>query len=339
MALWVARAGKYGEREQFALDNNIVAVGWPEVPNLSGIEDREQLLKLLIEAYPDHKLNTVKNWMSQLWMFAREFKVGDIVALPLKTRSAVAFGRVTDGYRHDPSAPVDARHQRPVEWINTDIARIKIDQDLRFSLGGAMTVFAVKRNNAEARIIALLENKPMPASVISQKNVQDNDTVSIDIHRQAEDQIVDFIGRKFRGHDLAHLVAGVLTAQGYKVRTSQPGADGGVDIVAGRGPMGFETPRLCVQVKSGDESVDVTVLRELQGVMKNYRAEQGLIVSWGGFKQSVYREARQLFFEIRLWGQSDLVQAIQEVYEKLPDELQAELPMKRTWLLVVEEGD
>lgn len=43
--------------------------------------------------------------------------------------------------------------------------------------------------------------------------------------------------------------------------------------------MGFEAPRLCVQVKSGDDPVDVTVLRELRGVMKAYRAEQGLIVS------------------------------------------------------------
>ncbi len=338
MALWVARAGKYGEREQFALDNNVVAVGWPDVPDLSGIGDREQLLELLSQTYPDHKLNTIKNWMGQLWIFAREIKVGDIVALPMKTRSAVAFGRITGDYRHDPNAPVDARHQRPVKWINTDIARIKIEQDLRFSLGGAMTVFAVKRNNAEARLTALLENKPMP---VDQENGEDpdSDAITIDIHRQAEDQIVDFIGRKFRGHDLANLVAGVLTAQGYKVRNSPPGADGGVDIVAGRGPMGFETPRLCVQVKSGVESVDVTVLRELQGVMKNYRAEQGLIVSWGGFKQSVYREARQLFFEIRLWGQSELVQAIQEVYESLSEELQAELPMKRTWLLVVDEND
>ena len=64
--------------------------------------------------------------------------------------------------------------------------------------------------------------------------------------------------------------------------------------------MGFESPRLCVQVKSGDLPSDVKVLRELQGVMKNYQAEQELIVSWGGFKGTVYKEARRLFFEIRL---------------------------------------
>lgn len=101
--------------------------------------------------------------------------------------------------------------------------------------------------------------------------------------------------------------------------------------------MGFENPRLCVQVKSGDAPVDVTTLRELQGVMDNYGADQGLIVSWGGFKRTVCREARQLFFKVRLWDQSDLVRNIQKHYEYLPNQLQLKLPMKRIWVLDVED--
>ena len=339
MALWVARAGRHGERESFALENNVVVVGWDDVPDLSGIENREQLLMLLMDTYPDENPKTVKNWESQLWAFVRRFQIGDLVALPLKTQSAIAFGRVTNDYRYTSDAPAEARHQRPVEWIATDIARSRLDGDLRYSLGGAMTVFGVHRNDAEARIKALLDGKPMLAPVMPQqtdKQEDDADAPTVDIQQQTNDQIVDFIGRKFKGHDLTRLVEGVLKAQGYTVRVSPPGADGGVDIVAGRGPMGFEVPRLCVQVKSGEDPVDVTVLRELQGVMRNYRAEQGLIVSWGGFKATVHREARQLFFAIRLWDQSDLVRTIQEIYENLPDEIQAELPMKRTWVLVVE---
>jgi restriction system protein len=92
-----------------------------------------------------------------------------------------------------------------------------------------------------------------------------------------------------------------------------------------------------VQVKSGETPADVGVLRELQGVMPRFGAEQGLIVSWSGFKESVIREARQLFFEMRLWDAGDLVAAIQRSYERLPEELQAELPLKRIWLLVEEQ--
>ena len=52
MTLWVARAGRYGKRENFALENNVVVVGWGELPDLSGIEDRDQLLNLLIDRLP-----------------------------------------------------------------------------------------------------------------------------------------------------------------------------------------------------------------------------------------------------------------------------------------------
>lgn len=135
-------------------------VCWDDVPDLSGMEDRDQLLKLLMDAYPEVNPKTVKNWESQLWAFVRRFKKDDLAALPLKTQSAVAFGRITEDCRYASDAPPEARHQRPVEWINTDIVRNKLDADLRYSLGGAMTVFSVHRNNAEARIRTLLDGKP-----------------------------------------------------------------------------------------------------------------------------------------------------------------------------------
>jgi restriction system protein len=110
-----------------------------------------------------------------------------------------------------------------------------------------------------------------------------------------------------------------------------------VDIIAGRGAMGFDPPFLCVQVKSTESPVDVGVLRELQGTMKNYSARQGLLVSWGGFKSSVIREAPRQFFEIRLWDADDLIRAIMDNYERFSGDIQAELPVKRIWVLVPEE--
>jgi restriction system protein len=101
--------------------------------------------------------------------------------------------------------------------------------------------------------------------------------------------------------------------------------------------MGFDPPRICVQVKSGDSPVDVSALRELQGVIGNFGAERGLLVSWGGFKDSVHREARTIFFAIRLWDSDNLLQALLDSYPDLPGDIQAELPLKQTWTLVLEE--
>jgi restriction system protein len=57
----------------------------------------------------------------------------------------------------------------------------------------------------------------------------------------------------------------------------------------------------------------------------------------GRVKQPVKNEARQHTFRIGLWDQSDLVQAIYRTYERLPPDIQAELPLKRVWTLVPED--
>lgn len=162
--------------------------------------------------------------------------------------------------------------------------------------------------------------------------------VPSDIEQYAHDTIRTYISRHFKGHDFTRLVSAILEAQGYRVRQSPEGADGGVDIIAGRGPLGFDPPRLAVQVKSSDSPIDVKVLRELQGVMKNYGAEQGLVVAWGGYRGTVEKEAARLYFEIRLWDDSQVIQMLLEHYEKLSETIQAELPLKRIWTLIEEQA-
>ena len=46
----------------------------------------------------------------------------------------------------------------------------------------------------------------------------------------------------FAGHHLARLIEAILKAQGYVTRKSEPGKDGGIDILAGSGPLGFNEP-------------------------------------------------------------------------------------------------
>jgi restriction system protein len=78
------------------------------------------------------------------------------------------------------------------------------------------------------------------------------------------------------------------------------------------------------------------VLRELQGVLKGFGADHGLLVCWGGFKQSVIKEAKTLHFEIRLWDATDIVSELTAHYDALPADIQAELPLKRVWTLLPE---
>jgi restriction system protein len=338
MAVWLVRAGKYGDQEQAALEQDLVTIAWNELPDLSKIEDRGELEKLFERLFPGDSPMARANKVGQVWIFRGRIQAGDLVVLPLKTRSAIAIGKVTGPYRYRTDLDPNVRHTRTVEWLRKDLPRTTFDQDLLYSFGAFMTVCQIKRNNAEDRIKAVVGGRSDPGEPLE----EGGETAAIgieplDIEQAASDQILDHLRRKFAGHRLAVLVDAVLQAEGYLTRVSPPGPDGGVDILAGSGPMGFGSPRLCVQVKSGDTPADVGVLRGLQGVLQNFHAEQGLLVSWSGYRSSVLQEARQSFFKIRLWDSGDLLGAILRNYDRFSDELQAELPLKRIWALVLED--
>jgi restriction system protein len=338
VSVWLVRAGRYGEREEMALNNNVAAIGWIEMQDMSSITSREELKDLLSEIYPDKKKMAIANNSGQLWIFLKKIQPGDLVIMPSKFRASIAIGKVKGTYEYRTDLSDNVKHTIPVEWLKTDIPRTAFDQDLLYSMGAFMTVCQIQRNDAENRINRVL--KGHRDQTFKSSNGDDNiefEEEEVDIEIMARDQIVDFVNHKFKGHDLSRLVEAVLQAQGYVTEFSKPGPDGGVDILAGSGPMGFEDPKICVQVKSSQSPADVTVLRGLQGTMSNFGANQGLLVSWGGFTKAVIDESRLNFFSIRLWDSDQLIKAIFKNYDKLSDSLQAELPLKRIWALVLGE--
>ena len=147
-------------------------------------------------------------------------------------------------------------------------------------------------------------------------------------------KIIRHLETKFKGHELTRLVEQILKAQGYVTTASPPGPDGGIDILAGSGPLGFSDPKICVQVKSTEGQADVKIYRELVGVMSKVKADFGLLVSWSGFNNKMLKEAKEDFFKVRLWSANDVVDEIFKHYDKFSDEFKAELPLKKIWTLV-----
>ena len=346
--LYLVRAGRNGEDEPYCLDNAAAIIGFTEYPDLRGCKDYDDVLKLVKKARPDLTARAAGNHAGQLWAFGVAMQPGDLVVLPRKLTSQIAIGRVSGPYAYVKVGGV-LRHTRPVEWQCTDIPRSVFHQDLLHSFGAFMTVCGIARNNAVKRVEAVLAGKPDPGFVrpITVKLAKagaaapepDDDTAPLDLEQAAHDQIVAHIQSRFSGHGLSRLVEAVLNAEGWVTKLSPPGPDGGVDILAGRGSLGLDQPRLCVQVKSQPAPVDVTVYRTLQGSMQSFKAEQGLLVAWGGFNKAVQSESKQGYFAVRLWESRDLVEAIYRNYERLPAEIQADLPLKRVWVLVNEDSE
>jgi restriction system protein len=340
MALWLVRAGNSGQYEDKFLSEGRIYLNWHHLSDdLSKLTAKEELSKLVENYYPNSKKAQRRNWVSQIWPFAHGIATGDWVVLPSKKKASIHIGEVTGAYVNSPSLGSPYFHYRTVDWFATDIPRSNFDQDLLYSFGAFLTICRIKRNDAESRIKKMSQNgwKSSSKDIASDEDT-DEDT-QIDLEQLARDQIAKLIISKYKGHGLAVLVDAILTAKGFTTHVSSPGPDKGVDILAAPGVLGFGSPRLCVQVKSSDTPLDRPTLDQLIGTMHNFKAEQGLLVSWGGFKNSVDKEIPSQFFNVRLWDAASIVEEFFQHYNSLDEDIKAEIPLKRVWTLAITEED
>jgi restriction system protein len=344
MALWLVRAGRFGEHEQRFLSNSRIYLTWAGVSDdLSQIPGREQMFELLRKRYPAFSLAKMRNHAAQIWAFVHRMSPGDWVVVPSKVKPAIHIAEITGAYTFDKGATDPYYHSRSVKWIAKDIPRSVFAQDLLYSFGAIMTICQIKRNDAEQRVRALAaggwtQALPEPAEPTGDEEEDESGEIA-DVEEFARDQIAKQIIQKFKGHGLERLVEAILRAQGYTTYHSPAGPDKGIDLLAAPGSLGFGSPRICVQVKSSDSPTDSATLNQLIGSMQNVQAEQGLLVSWGGFKSSIDKEVPTQFFRVRLWDQQKLIEQLMEHYDKLDEDFKAELPLKRIWALAVPEDE
>ena len=346
MALWLVRAGGHGEHEARFIADSRIYLTWSNLTesDLSGVHDSEGIKQLLFRQYPGEPPRRIGNWAGQLWAFVLGMKPGDWAVVPRKSSGTLAIGEITSGYTYDPKADEMYRHYRTVKWLSTDVPRSAFDQDLLFSFGAIMTICEIKRNDAEKRVRAMAakgwKSVPVTTTIPAQNgggSAAQADSAEIDLEQLGRDSIGKLIIQKFMGHGMARLVEAVLKAQGFTTYRSPEGADKGIDLLAAGGAFGFERPKICVQVKSGDTPADRPEFTQLIGAMQSVGADQGLFVSWSGIKSTVAREVPTQFFKVRVWNSNDLIEQLLNNYDKLDEDIKAELPLKRIWTIATPE--
>lgn len=349
MTTWVVRAGRHGERDAWCLQNGLGGGGWYEWPDISGISDRETMRALVDSVRPDASPGARAQWTTQL-LALLSIQVGDLILLPQKTGSrAIAFGECTQTYHFaadDPDAT--RRHRIGVDWKRDDVLRTAIKQDLLYTLGALATVFKPSRNEADARFHAVLATgtdpgsaKATSASPTDQQEVAEEeltDPVAVPTLETIRDRVRTHLAENFKGHALTDLVADILRVRGFSCDVSPPGPDQGVDILAGSGPLGLDSPTLIVEVKSETGQVSAPVVRGLQGAMLSNRSDQALLVAWGGITKDAKREIRTDRLSMRIWTADDLLDQLFDVYDRLPEETRTRIPLKRAWVLDEEAG-
>lgn len=120
--IWMVRSAPEGGIDKLARKKEVVAIGWPEVGDLSLLlglseEDAQASLKngLTEGSYSEEESDLVA---TQLLRFCQQIQVGDLVVAPTTKADDLLLGLVTSDYEYAPNdLSGDYPHLRRVEWL------------------------------------------------------------------------------------------------------------------------------------------------------------------------------------------------------------------------------
>ena len=343
MNVWIIRAGKHGEREEWCLSNGYAGGGFTEIEDLANCSTRDEIKTVYRRCRPLDSDNRVNTNSGQLLGLRVGVKLNDLVVLPMKSGAKrVAIGRCVVLYRYLADEPQSRRHIVKVNWEKTDIPRSAVKQDLLYIFGGALSYFQAKRNDAVWRTEKLMETGVDPGSRVastsdashSSTEIEEVEVESIDVVETARDVIRAFIMENFKGHKLSELTAAILEAHGLTCVVSPPGPDKGIDILAGSGPLGLDEPRIVVQCKSEVGAVGSEVVQKILGVIGGVSGtQQGLLVAFGGINGPAKQLLTNQQYRVKVWDTDELIYNLLAVYDRINPEIRSEIPLQQVWTL------
>lgn len=322
--MWGIRAGKTGDADNLFLKHSVIALGWTEMGDMSGLAaDREAFKARLMEVRPDRKERHYWIAAGQVYRLVHEAKNGDLVIYPSKRDRRIHVGEIVGPYQYEPKPESDYPQHRAVKWLKS-FPRTKFSQGALYEIGSAMSFFQVK-NYADEFIAALSGQDATPPA----KQDESISYVAEDIEQNTRDFILKALAQELKGHALAEFIAHLLSSMGYRTRLSPEGPDGGIDIIAHKDELGFEPPIIKVQVKSTEGTIGDPIVSQLYGKVE--RSEYGMVVTLGTFTNQAVTFARNKS-NLRLIDGDGLVGLILQHYEQFDSKYKGLLPLKRVYV-------
>jgi restriction system protein len=329
--MWMVRAGEGGFRFEDFKAGSRVSIGWLELGNMTPLKSREDFSKAVASALPAAKKAQVVVSAGQTYRFVRELKVGDAVVTYDRSERVYLVGTITGDYEYDLKVSSEQPNIRRVEWRG-QVSRDDLSVGARNSLGAISTLFLIPPDVA-AEIEQLLKGSKPAVKPPAVAAVESGDGAGVDyLYKDQYSRGFEFIKDKvneLEWDEMQELVAGLLRAMGYKTRISPSGSDRGKDIVASPDGLGFEDPRIVVEVKHRTAAMGSQDIRSFLG--GRHESDKGLYVSTGGFTKDARYEAERGRIPVTLMDLDDLVKSLLEHYEKMDVEMQRLIPLRKVY--------
>lgn len=316
--------GIHTQDDNLFLKNNVIAIGWSDMGDLSAIEaSREAFKEKYSQVYPNAKKGSIATGAGMLYRFCHEVQIGDYVVFPSKSNREVNIGVIKGEYVYDLSQ-IEYVQTRKVKWLK-HLPRTAFSQGALYEIGSAMSFFSVK-NYADEFLAAL--DKDFKKNISSDSEDESVGATADDIIESTKDFILKELSRQLKGYDLEIFVADLLRAMGYRTKVSPQGGDSGIDITAYKDEL---PPRILVQVKSQDGDIKESTIQSLKGAMRE--GDYGLFVTLSNYtkKAQKYLDSTPI---IRGINGTELVELILKYYEDLSDKYRKMIPLKRVYIPV-----
>jgi restriction system protein len=315
------------------VEKGFISIGWEEIPDLRTIgDDRERLKDLVRRTYPNIKPGAVPVWAGVLYRFAFEMHPGDLVVAPYKPDSTLNFGVIEGPYEYDANV---ARHphRHKVRWLKTGVARGLFPQEALYEIGSAVTLFQVRNHDGVFRqFLESSSEETFERSSTPTVTKSDDSTSTVDevpnadrIEQHTRDFIVRVLRQELSDEEFEHFIADLLRSMGYQARVTPFSADGGVDVLAHKDPLGLEPPLIKVQCKHTTSSRGRPDVQQLIGTLST--GEVGLFVTLGSFSKDAVDLERERQ-TLRLFGGADITRLTLEHYDTLPSRWRELLPLR-----------
>ncbi len=304
------------------LNNNVIAIGWEAMGNLSSIAaDREAFKEKYKLAYPDCKPQAIPTSAGMLFRFVHEMQIGDYIVFPSKFDRKINIGVIEGDYTY-----VDSNthyvQRRKVKWLR-HLPRTAFSQGALYEAGSALTLFLIK-NYADEYLSALEKSGKKVEIVADDAEIVEKTTE--DIIENTKDYILKKLSKNLKGYDLEDFVADLLRSMGYRATVSPHGGDSGIDITAYKDEL---PPRILVQVKSGSDDIKETTIQSLKGAMRE--GDYGLFITIANYTKNaqVYLKNTPI---IRGINGTELVELILKYYDGLSDKYRQLIPLQKVYI-------
>lgn len=307
------------ENEKLLLDDNIIAIGWKEMGDLSTVsKDKKTYYDLYEKIYPQSPKQSIAVSASIIFRFVNESKIGDYVVYPSKFNRMVNIGQIEGEYFFN-RKELEYPHQKKIKWLK-EVPRETFSQGALYEMGAFLTFFKIK-NNAE-EIQAVLEKNE---NILDDNSYTFNNTAEA-VLEDTKDYIIKSLKKNYIGYNLEVEISNLFNAMGYETQISTH--QGERDIVVYKDGL---LPRNIIRVNSQKEDITEGMLKSFESIIQE--GDYGIFITLSNFSENAKKFLKNKP-RIKALHRDLLANLILEHYDKMPKNFRETIKLRKIYIPV-----